>query len=123
MSAVFRTAGSRPMAAFRMLTVAFLFGLLSAGPATAGETQEAAAESQAVYEVGVDGLACPFCAYGVEKQLGKIDGVDSVETGIKAGLVVITMEPGATLDEDDARRAVEAAGFTMRSFSEKDGEA
>ena len=29
-----------------------------------------------VYKLYVDGLACPFCAYGVEKKVGGLDGVD-----------------------------------------------
>ncbi len=113
----------RLLAALRVLITASLLGFLASAPASAGETQEAVDASETVYEVEVDGLACPFCAYGIEKQLGKIDGVDSVETDIKSGLVVITMEPGATLEEDDARRAVEKAGFTMKSFLKKDAEA
>ncbi len=68
------------------------------------------------YVLGVDGLACPFCAYGIEKQLARIDGVQSVETQIAAAHVVVTLRDGATLDEARARAAVKAAGFTLRSF-------
>lgn len=68
------------------------------------------------YRLSVDGLACPFCAYGVEKQLAAIDGVGGIETDIAAGTVTVTMEADATLDEATARRAVEAAGFTLRAF-------
>ncbi|MDQ3269572.1 MAG: heavy-metal-associated domain-containing protein [Pseudomonadota bacterium] len=38
--------------------------------------------SPASYRLRVDGLACPFCAYGIEKQLSKLDGVARVETDI-----------------------------------------
>ena len=27
------------------------------------------------YNLSVDGLACPFCAYGIEKELAGLDGV------------------------------------------------
>ena len=27
------------------------------------------------YQLHVDGLACPFCAYGLEKKLGAVPGV------------------------------------------------
>ncbi len=76
---------------------------------------EAAAEA---YDLRVDGLACPFCAYGIEKQLRRIDGVESVSTEIASGTVTVTMEEGATLEEGVARRAVEDAGFTLRSFEQ-----
>ncbi|MEX2494775.1 MAG: heavy-metal-associated domain-containing protein [Woeseia sp.] len=80
----------------------------------------AAADEPAVYELQADGLACPFCAYGIEKQLGGIEGVEAVATDVKSGTVTITMEPGATLDEADAERAVDRAGFTMRDFRRRE---
>ena len=40
------------------------------------------------YQLRVDGLACPFCAYGIEKKLGALEGVQSVETNIKDGVVI-----------------------------------
>ena len=36
------------------------------------------------YKLRVDGLACPFCSYGIEKQLGKLPGVTSLKTNIKS---------------------------------------
>ncbi len=77
------------------------------------------ADSEAVYELRVDGLSCPFCAYGIEKRLTRIEGVQSVQTDISDGVVVVTMRPDASLDEDEARRAVEKAGFTLRGFRNK----
>ena len=68
------------------------------------------------YRLRIDGLACPFCAYGIEKQLSRIEGVKTVDTDIRDGTVTLTLTDGATLDEATARRAVEAAGFTLRGF-------
>ena len=71
-----------------------------------------------VEEVGirVDGLSCPFCAYGVEKKVGGLDGVEKVEIEIEDGLVAVTLADGATLDEATAKQAIDEAGFTLRSF-------
>ena len=96
-----------------VLILALLGPVLAAALlATPGQAQE----TKPAYTVEVDGLACPFCAYGIEKQLSAIEGVESVETDIKSGAVIVTMAPGSTLDEDAARKAVEAAGFTLRGF-------
>ena len=73
------------------------------------------------YALAVDGLACPFCAYGVEKQLTAIEGVESVETDVKSGQVVVTLIEGMTLSEDTARQAVEDAGFTLRALKQIQG--
>ncbi len=58
-----------------------------------------AVQESNVYELQVDGLACPFCAYGIEKQLSSVDGVQSVDVDIKAGVVIVTMADGVTLDD------------------------
>ena len=72
--------------------------------------------AQTAYRIQVDGLACPFCAYGIEKKLGAIAGVARVETDIAAGTVTATMDDGATMDEASATRAVQEAGFSLRGF-------
>ena len=68
------------------------------------------------YRVGVDGLACPFCAYGIEKQLNKLGGIVEMKVDVAAGVIVVTMKGSATLTEDDVRSAVEKAGFSLRRF-------
>lgn len=78
----------------------------------------ALAEERTLYTRQADGLACPFCAYGVEKQLSRIDGVDTVSTDIESGTVLISMKPGTKLTQEQAAAAVDKAGFTMRGFQE-----
>lgn len=74
--------------------------------------------ASAAYRLHVDGLACPFCAYGIEKKLGAVEGVQGVETQIKDGVVIVTMKDGAALDEATAMRAVKEAGFSLRKLEE-----
>ncbi|MBI2311453.1 MAG: heavy-metal-associated domain-containing protein [Betaproteobacteria bacterium] len=76
----------------------------------------AALAAQQAYKLRVDGLACPFCAYGIEKKLGAVKGVERIEVDIGAGTVTVTMAEGATLDEAAAGKAVKEAGFSLRSF-------
>jgi len=71
----------------------------------------------AAYEIQVDGLACPFCAYGIEKALGKLEGVKRVETNIDSGVVTVTMADDAKLTREQVQTAVEdKAGFTLQEF-------
>jgi len=70
------------------------------------------------YELEVNGLACPFCAYGIEKQLNRIEGVEALVTDIEAGAVRVTMQDGHILTEFRAREAVDKAGFTLGGFQE-----
>lgn len=78
---------------------------------------EAQETTQPIYTLHADGLACPFCAYGIEKQLSKIDGLEDIGIDIETGMLTLTMAKGATLEEATAREAVEAAGFSLRDFN------
>ncbi len=68
------------------------------------------------YTLQVDGLACPFCSYGVEKQLRKLTGVNDVVTDIKAGTVQVNTKSGVKLTKADLRAAVKRSGFTLRGI-------
>lgn len=86
-----------------------------ASPAAAAPAAEA---HSTYYQLRVDGLACPFCAYGIEKKLHAIKGVEQVQTDIASGSVYIRMGGGATLDEATANQAVQAAGFRLKSLKQ-----
>jgi mercuric ion binding protein len=70
------------------------------------------------YQLRVDGLSCPFCAYGLEKKLSAVPGVQRLETRIKDGTVIVTMKDGVTLDEASAKQAVKEAGFSLRKLEQ-----
>ncbi len=69
-----------------------------------------------VYRLYVDGLACPFCAYGVEKNILALDGVEKLDIDMAGGFITVVMQTGRALDEETAKRAVGDSGFTLRRF-------
>lgn len=73
---------------------------------------------EAVYSLQVDGLGCPFCAYGIEKQLSAIEGVEQIKVDINKGQVFVTMQQDTILNKKQAQQAVSDAGFTLRSFQQ-----
>ena len=93
----------------RALRLLGLWLVLASVPAVAGEVGPS-------YELGVDGLACPFCAYGIEKELSTVEGVEHTGVDIGRGVVTVRMKEGATLDERAADEATRRAGFGLRSF-------
>lgn len=95
-------------------TILLLLGLFAAPAWATGNAP--------VYALGIDGLSCPFCAYGIEKELASLAGVEQLGIDIGEGLVTVHMAEGATLDEATARKATEDAGFSLRSFEEIPGE-
>ncbi|MCF6324012.1 MAG: heavy-metal-associated domain-containing protein [Gammaproteobacteria bacterium] len=71
------------------------------------------------YNLRVDGLSCPFCAYGIEKKLIRTEGVESVAFDLEKGLVIVKVEEGVALTEGQLKQLVDDAGFTLRSVSEQ----
>ena len=71
----------------------------------------------AIYIIHVDGLSCPFCAYGIEKQLSAIEGVEKVSVDVGKGEVTISMHQNSLLNEQQVLHAVADAGFTLRFFN------
>jgi len=69
------------------------------------------------YEMRVDGLACPYCAYGIEKKLSAIDGVQNLDVDLENGLVSVDVSDGVVLSEADMRQLFNDAGFTYRSMN------
>ncbi len=86
-----------------------------------GERHESAALdsvlSGAAVTLRVDGMSCPFCAYGLEKRLKKIAAIDSVLIRVSDGLVQIRVKDGQALDDEALHEAVERAGFSLREIT------
>ncbi len=99
--------GNNEMKKIFLLTV---IGLLLSTTLVAAETQ---------YNLRVDGLACPFCAYGIEKKLIRTEGVRSVAFDFEKGLVMVKVKAGVTLTEAQLKSLINDAGFTLRAMSEE----
>ncbi|MFV2059693.1 MAG: heavy-metal-associated domain-containing protein [Gammaproteobacteria bacterium] len=68
------------------------------------------------YEMRVDGLACPFCAYGIEKKLKAIEGTSKIDVDLDKGLVKVNVAEGTELTEDNMKKLFNDSGFTYRSM-------
>jgi len=66
--------------------------------------------------IRVDGLTCPFCAYGLEKKLKRLAGAKKIHIDIDLGIAHIQVAEGKEIDEKDLKKAVEDAGFTAREI-------
>lgn len=63
----------------------------------------------------VEGLACPFCAYGLEKKINKIDGVENFDVNIKEGYVTFNVPKEKKVDKDELKNIVADAGFSLKN--------
>ncbi len=83
-------------------------------------TQEVLAPSEvltgASVRLKVDGMVCPFCAYGLEKRLEEIASIDAVLIRISNGLVQIRTKEDQELTDEALTDAVRKSGFSLREI-------
>ena len=70
------------------------------------------AQAQNVLEIGVKGMTCSFCVYGLEKNLGKLEGVADVHVSLELGRARIVMATGHSPDLERICKAIVDAGYT-----------
>ncbi|VAW60949.1 hypothetical protein MNBD_GAMMA10-250 [hydrothermal vent metagenome] len=66
------------------------------------------------YSIRVDGLACPYCAYGIEKKLNEIKGVKFIDMNLDKGIVSVEATD-VVLQDPQLKQLFQDAGFTYRS--------
>ena len=91
----------------------FAFVLLLTGSGL----QVASADAQ--YELRVDGMACPYCAYGIEKKLKALDGVidESLQVKLNEGIVKFNAVDETNITEPELEQLINDSGFTLRSVT------
>jgi len=92
-----------------LLLTALVIGalpLVTTPPAVAGESVHVTGS------VKVDGLSCPFCAYGLEKKIKKLPWIQKVKIHVDAGQARFFVKDGKSPDVTALHKAVKSAGFT-----------
>jgi copper chaperone CopZ len=113
-----RKPGSRSIAA----VLAVIVGLALTPVNASAQSQQEAAPDNAPRQIQITvlGMSCPFCAYGVEKKLKNLDGVEDLEVVLETGIATITLEDGADVSNEELQKQVKEAGFEaakiMRNF-------
>lgn len=96
------------------LLLAMALTVAAITPAFAGSTAANPPPANA-YVLQVNGLACPFCAYGIEKEFAKQSGVENTNVNLKRGMLVVTVKPGTTFSDARLAQLVKEAGFQLKA--------
>ncbi|WP_235843282.1 heavy-metal-associated domain-containing protein [Maribacter hydrothermalis] len=75
-------------------------------------TTAVAQEGRDKFMVQVDGLGCPFCAYGLEKKFKEFKGIKNVKIDIETGDFSFSYPAEKALTLTDVEKQVEKAGYT-----------
>ena len=102
------------MLGFSILLLCFLY--------TAEVNAQTISTQQRVYiKIGIKGMACPYCAFGMEKELKKVVGVENVDIELKEGLAYISLPTEQKPTKESLEKIIVEAGFTVDEivFSDK----
>ncbi len=98
------------------ITAAFIMAALLFSPVVFAAKPEGKADLKPKVTVRVDGLTCPFCAYGLEKRIKKLSAVRESTLNIKKGTVELFPKKGQHIEIDEVLDAVKSGGFTPREI-------
>jgi copper chaperone CopZ len=73
----------------------------------------ALAGKAAIIEMEVNGLVCAFCAQGIEKKLRAFPATSDVVVSLEERLVAVSTKDGQDISDDELRRALTDAGYTV----------
>jgi copper chaperone CopZ len=79
-----------------------------------------ASSTAATIEMTVNGLVCAFCAQGIEKKLKKFPATAEVVVNLEHRLVAVSLKDGQNISDDELRKALTDAGYTLKSISRTD---
>ena len=64
--------------------------------------------------IGVDGLTCSSCSFGVEQSLRKLDFIENVKTDLNAATATVSFSADKKISLDEVTKKVYQAGFSVR---------
>jgi copper chaperone CopZ len=88
----------------------FFLCFLFSSPVTA---QTNTVQEKVYIKIEIKGMACPYCAFGMEKKLKEVSGVDNVEIELKEGLAYISTPIDQKPLETLLKHIITDAGFTV----------
>ncbi len=96
----------------KLISFAFLPFLFLIGFNTLAKAQTNDEIPRVYIKIEIKGLACPYCAYGMEKELKKVSGVEQVDIELKKGLAYISTPINQKPTKEDLAKIITDAGFT-----------
>ena len=65
----------------------------------------------------VNGMTCPFCAFGIEKKLRDLEGVKEVEVLLDEGIVHLSFQERNTATVHALQQAIDRSGFRLSGLN------
>lgn len=108
------TPASGTLFTVTLLLTAAALGCMSRSSVAAGDAQTVTSTFT------VEGMTCGGCELGVEMKVGKLDGVESVESSYEEGKGKVVHDPEKVTPEDIVA-AIEELGYTVELVDDESG--
>lgn len=82
--------------------------------------QEKSKEEKVYVKIEVNGMACSYCAFGMEKALKKVSGVNNVAIELEDGMAYISTPKNQKPQKENLSLIIQNAGFTPGSIEYSD---
>lgn len=86
-------------------------------PGASAQDTPAADDGARVIEVTILGMVCPFCSYGVQQKLKRLDGIAELDVDLEKGLATLRLDDERDLSNEILLRTVKDAGFEVAKIT------
>jgi len=100
----------------KSVVLIFLISFYGFSQTTSKTKQELLTQNKTYIKTWVDGLACPFCAYGLEKKMKKLEGIKNLSVDLNNGFITFETPTEKIPSEDILKKLIKEAGFVARKF-------
>lgn len=104
------------LSTYRHLFMLIILCSLSIFHAEAQNSTTQSSDEITYIKIGVNGMACPFCAYGLEKKIKNIEGSGELYVDINEGYVTFTVPADNKPTKEKLQKIVKEAGFEAREI-------
>ncbi len=101
-------------------SLAIAFVILFFAQTAIVHAQEKDKEEKIYIKIEVDGMACAYCAFGMEKEFKKVSGVDHVAIQLEEGMAYISTPKSQKPEKESLSLIIQNAGFTPGTIEYSD---
>ena len=86
-------------------------------PGASAQDTPAGDDGARIIEVTILGMVCPFCSYGVQQKLKRLEGIAELDVDLDQGLATLRLDDERDLSNEILLQTVKDAGFEVAKIT------
>ncbi len=86
-------------------------------PVASAQVTPAPDDGPRVIEVTILGMVCPFCSYGVQQKLKRLEGIAELDVDLETDLATLRLDDDRDLSNEILLQTVKDAGFEVAKIT------